>query len=243
MLKNGSIELLLTRIIQFCSNIHRLKFSDEFVSRFASISLLELLTIFYDWPSHCSFHVDLVIPNYCSCGDFKPSSFSNPSLFVERLCRNFDYEMELSIKKDEHFEGPFSCMSLSTKLLAWLIVDAKNKNSEWYSIVNTIAKKELGWKLNCFGEFLTDTISEGHVLSEEEILQMRENHDENLKKSCEVSHLNCVSFDPFHRQLNHYQILGWPFIGDSSTAVHSNYCIFFKKKIHNNESSKDATRN
>ena len=181
MLKNGSIELLLTRIIQFCSNIHRLKFSDEFVSRFASISLLELLTIFYDWPSHCSFHVDLVIPNYCSCGDFKPSSFSNPSLFVERLCRNFDYEMELSIKKDEHFEGPFSCMSLSTKLLTWLIVDAKNKNSEWYSIVNTIAKKELGWKLNCFGEFLTDTISEGHVLSEEEILQMRENHDENLK--------------------------------------------------------------
>lgn len=96
-MKAEGIELLLTRIILFCSNVHRLRFSNELVSRFTSISFLELLTIFYDWPGDCSIYIKNVIHPYLRCGDFKPQFFSDPTLFVERLCQNFDYEMEISI--------------------------------------------------------------------------------------------------------------------------------------------------
>ena len=85
--------------------------------------------------------------------------------------------MDNATKKEEHFEGPFSCLPLTTKLLTWLLEDIKDKNSEWFSIVNNVAKKELGWKLDCFKNV---KISEKHLLSEEEILKLREEQDESL---------------------------------------------------------------
>jgi len=191
--KTNCTELLLSRIILFLSNIHKLKFSSALVSRFESISLLELLTIFYDWPGDVSFHVQPVIGYYLRCGDFKPSKFSNPSLFVERLCQNIDYEIDNGIQKDGHFEGTFSCMSLSTKILAWLLEDTKDENSEWFSIVNTVAKKELGWKLDFFK---VPTSGNHHLLSEKEILELRELADENQTNTRNVPDLKSYCYNP-----------------------------------------------
>jgi hypothetical protein len=111
--------------------------------RFRKISLVELSTIFYDWPGNPSYHVKQVLITHAFSGELQPFAFSNPGAFVERLCNNFLYEIDIGVDKLEHFESSLKCTSTTFALLHWLLVEAEDRKSDWHMIVKRATDKTL----------------------------------------------------------------------------------------------------
>lgn len=132
------VELLLTRIILFACNFDKVRIDEKFMTRFRRIHLTELLTIFYDWPGDISYYISNTIPTFLACGEIIPNAFTNPTSFVQHICNNFLYELEIGVNKTERFEVNNVCMKSTLLLLSWLLNDEKCENSKWSNIVQNV---------------------------------------------------------------------------------------------------------
>ena len=138
------VELLLTRIVLFACNFDKVRIDEKFMTRFRRIRLTELLTIFYDWPGDISYYISNTIPTFLACGEIIPEAFINPSSFVQHVCNNFLYEINIGVNKTERFEVNNVCMKSTLTLLSWLLNEEKCENSKWSSVVQEVTNKCLG---------------------------------------------------------------------------------------------------